>query len=414
MSKINLVEVLTLLIFFLLPGIAVVLRIFDSYAGGMSIVLVILSVKYLISYKIRISNGNLNIVIICLLLFFLQYINHVFAKNDLLKTLIVSIILPTIYYICEKFYFQICNRENFIKIIKIVSYITIFLIFLGVLYYERGDASNDVGSSQYRLFIVNEPSHVPAIFGPLIICFVFLSKDYSSIYMRLTIVSFLTLLLGTATGVILLLLLFFTLFRIHKFFLLLLFLFCMYFFIRMLNIQSIDYLLDLILERAVSFFEVFNRENYIGLNLSTIVFIQGYEFIWDTIVRLDFLGVGSGNGMFHIMDYPAFNANIYYHGDKQLNVSDPGFMLSKIILEYGLLFGSLYLIAIYKLSKYFFLVRNRILNYDYDHIDIIYVGCFLTTLVNCFFRGGGYIHHSMFYFFLSIIIYIYRNDRKKK
>ena len=188
----------------------------------------------------------------------------------------------------------------------------------------------------------------------------------------------------------------------------------MYFFISMLNIQSIDYLLDLILERVVSFFEAFNRENYIGLNLSTIIFIQGYEFIWDTIVRLDFLGVGSGNGMFHIMDYPAFNANIYYHGDKQLNVSDPGFMLSKIILEYGLLFGSLYLIAIYKLSKYFFLVRNRILNYDYDHIDIIYVGCFLTTLVNCFFRGGGYIHHSMFYLFLSIIIYVYRNDRKKK
>ena len=155
MSKINLVEVLTLLIFFLLPGIAVVLRIFDSYAGGMSIVLAIISVNYLISHKIRISNGNLNIVIICLFLCFLQYINHIFfAKNDVLKTLIVSIILPTIYYICEKFYFQICNRENFIKIVKIVSYITIFLVFLGIFYYERGDAFYDVGSSQYRLFIL--------------------------------------------------------------------------------------------------------------------------------------------------------------------------------------------------------------------------------------------------------------------
>ena len=147
MSKINLVEVLTLLIFFLLPGIAVVLRIFDSYAGGMAIVLVIILVKYLISYKIRIRNGNLNIVIICSLLFFLQYINHSFyLKNNILKTFIISASLPIIYYACERFYFQICNRENFIKIVKIVSYIIIFLIFLGIYYYERGDPFYDVGS----------------------------------------------------------------------------------------------------------------------------------------------------------------------------------------------------------------------------------------------------------------------------
>ena len=34
----------------------------------------------------------------------------------------------------------------------------------------------------------------------------------------------------------------------------------------MLNIQSINYLLNLIVVRVVSFFQAFNRENYIGLN----------------------------------------------------------------------------------------------------------------------------------------------------
>ena len=155
-------------------------------------------------------------------------------------------------------------------------------------------------------------------------------------------------------------------------------------------------------------------EGYRGLNLSTIIFIQGYEFIWDTIVRLDFLGIGSGNGFYHIIDYPAFNANVWLHGQYRLNTTDPGFMLSKIILEYGLIFGFIYLIIIYKLSKHFFKIRNNILNLNYNLMDVIYVGTFLTTIVNTFFRGGGYLHYSMFYFFLSIVIYIHRHERKKE
>ena len=413
MSKNNHIEVLTLLLFFILPGLGEVLDVFDSYAGGISIILALILAKHITSFKITISRSNLNVVILCLFLFFLQYINHYFyVKSDILKSLAVSISLPIIYYICEKFYFQICSRENIVKIVKITSYIIIFCLFLAALYYARSDASGAIESSKYRLLFITEPSHVSVICGPLLVCFVFLGKNNSSKYIRLMIVSVLIFILGSVTGIIILILILFTMFKIHKFVLQLLFLFFLILLISSLNIQSFNYIIDLFSVRASSFIASFNREDFIGLNLSIIIFIQGYEFIWDTIVRLDFLGIGSGNGKFHTIDYRAFNANNWLHGDKRLNVSDPGFMLSKVFLEYGLLFGGLYLIIIYKLSKYFFLVRNRILNFGFDYLDIIYVGCFLTTLVNCFFRGGGYIHHSMFYFFLSIIIY--RNDRKKK
>ena len=228
------------------------------------------------------------------------------------------------------------------------------------------------------------------------------------------VISLIIFLLGTATGLIFLILLIFTTYKLPKFIFISMYLSAFLYSINLLGITLIDYYLNMFIDRIYSFIESFGRESYRGLNLSTIIFIQGYEFIWDTIVRLDFLGIGSGNGFYHIIDYPAFNANVWLHGQYRLNTTDPGFMLSKIILEYGLIFGFIYLIVIYKLSRYFFIIRNKIVNLDYNLIDIIYIGTFLTTIINTFFRGGGYLHYGMFYLFLSIIIYINRHERKKE
>ena len=208
--------------------------------------------------------------------------------------------------------------------------------------------------------------------------------------------------------------LYFSTYKVSRISILFIFLFIIIFSLNFFQIDKINYLFYLYTDRLESLFIAFRSDNYFNLNLSTVIFLQAYEFIWDTIVRVDLLGIGSGNGLYHIIDYPAFNYNLWLHGDGRLNVTDGSLFISKLTLEYGLIFASLYLFFIYKFTKYFFLIRNRIINLEYDLLDFIYLGCYITLIINVFFRGGGFLHHSMFYFFLTLIIYLNKNEKKKE
>ena len=411
-------DVLNLLVFFLLPGTLVVLRIFDSYAYGLLVILFLAFVKNSIQFNFKFSNNFLWVVTICFLLLITQLINNIFfIKSDILKTIYIVIVLPIIYDFCEKFYYKIFKNNltrNLNRVIEISSVIILIAILFGIFYYSRINNLGVSANSSYRLFFFNEPSHVVIITGPILVAFIYANNKINSITLRLFILSIIIFALGSATGAIFLFLLYFATYKISRLSVLFIFLLLVILILNYLQIDKIAYLFELYFDRLESFLIAFKSDNYFHLNLSTVIFLQAYEFIWDTIVRIDLIGIGSGNGYYHMMDYPAFNYNLFLHGDGRLNVSDGGLFLTKLTLEYGLIFSGIYLIFIYRLSKYFFTIRNKIINLQYNLIDSIYLGCYITLIVNVFFRGGGFVHHSMFYFFISLIIYLKKNEQNKK
>jgi hypothetical protein len=416
MRKSELSDLLNLLIFFLFPGTLVVLRIFDSYAYGLILILFFTFLKNSIQHNLKFSKTFLKVTIVCFLLLVTQLINHFFyIRSDILKTTYIAIALPLIYDFCEKFYLKIVKNysiKNFNKIIQISTILILIAVILGVFYYSRVNNLAEEASSLYRLFFFNEPSHVVTIVGPILVAFIYTNKKINLITLKLLIISVIIFSLGSATGAIFLILLYFSTYKVSRISILFIFLFTIILILNFFQIDKINYLFYLYTDRLESLFIAFRSDNYFNLNLSTVIFLQAYEFIWDTIVRVDLLGLGSGNGFYHIIDYPAFNYNLWLHGDARLNVTDGSLFISKLTLEYGLIFASLYLFFIYKFTKYFFLIRNRIINLEYDLLDYIYLGCYITLIINVFFRGGGFLHHSMFYFFLTLIIYLNKNEKK--
>ena len=87
--------------------------------------------------------------------------------------------------------------------------------------------------------------------------------------------------------------LYFSTYKVSRISILFIFLFIIIFSLNFFQIDKINYLFYLYTDRLESLFIAFRSDNYFNLNLSTVIFLQAYEFIWDTIVRVDLLGIGS-------------------------------------------------------------------------------------------------------------------------
>jgi hypothetical protein len=411
--------VLVAIFFFLFPGILITLGYSESYSLGFFIVNLLLFIIFSFKRNIKFTINLLIISLTSLFLLVFQLINYLLSPNDIIKTFLISLLLLFLTYISEQivnFFLKIKN-SSFEKISTTLFFLLLLFFTLPFYFYERnaiGALEENYTEYNKGLIFVTEPSHFFCILSPILICFLLSSSQKKSWFLKLLILIPLAIILQSFTGYLLILFIILTIFEINLknifFFIITIILLYLY----SLNFDYTDnlYYLQNIFDRIQSiilFFENIFFYKYETINLSVLTFFQGYEFILDAISRIDILGVGSGNGDKHIIDYQAFNIINSY----PILRSDPGFMLSRIVLEYGILFGGIYLFGIYKFFFLYLKIRKKILKGHYSKIDVLFVACFLATLINAFIRGGGYLHQSLIFYLICLVIINKANVPKK-
>ena len=407
MNKINFKIVFIVLLFFLFPGFLITFFNAPNYSYGILVIFCVAIYNFILIKPIVISNNFLIIVLISFLLIFFQLINHFFyINNDIFKTFLMACTFPLIYLISKKILYHLLNIKNFSFLVDIINYLILICLVFGLMYYRRGYVEN----TELRLFFFTEPSHIVAICGPIFVLYIFNIQNLKTILLRFLVISFLVLLTGSSSFMVFLVIVSFVFLNFKRLILIYATSIFILFLIYSLEIQLFNQRVDLFYDRILDTYLSIGIENYSELNMSTVVFIQGYEFIFDIFHRYDFLGAGSGNGLTININYPAFKTITAWG---PLNRSDPGFMMSKVAMEYGLIFFTIYLSSYILFFFNFLRLRKLFIKLKYSRIDLLFVSFFITAFINAFIRGGGYLHHSMLYFFLCVAILEYQHAIKK-
>jgi hypothetical protein len=123
-----------------------------------------------------------------------------------------------------------------------------------------------------------------------------------------------------------------------------------------------------------------------GSNISTLVYIQGWQILQESLARSFGWGVGFQQMGIHGTQVSAADTLLALSGADPTNVMDGSFVFAKLGAElgvFGLLLGIVFLIAA---------VRSvRALRNDKERVAITFARCVLVTfIVDMFVRGTGY------------------------
>ena len=161
----------------------------------------------------------------------------------------------------------------------------------------------------------------------------------------------------------------------------------------------IYYKIEYILPRIV----FYNIDN---LNLSGLVYMQGIEFIVHSIKDTFFWGIGFQN----TADLGGLNNNVSsalraVNNGFDANLNDSGFLISKIITEFGL-FGLFFvLFYINEVKKSFLYLRLAFKNNKYyNNIDIFINSIIFSSILEFLFKSNGYFTPTIFLLLTSFFI----------
>lgn len=140
-------------------------------------------------------------------------------------------------------------------------------------------------------------------------------------------------------------------------------------------------------------------------NLSALVYIQGWQVMFDSLVKSYGFGIGYQQSGINTSEVEASHLIQAIAGDN-LNLKDGGFVFSKLVSELGFL-SLLFLFpyvrsVIYSLKIIGFNKRDRSLN---QRSLLLFASCsVLCYLIELFFRGAGYFTPSSFLMLTGIYI----------
>lgn len=142
-------------------------------------------------------------------------------------------------------------------------------------------------------------------------------------------------------------------------------------------------------------------------NLSALVFLQGWQLIWKSLIETMGLGLGFQQMGFNEIENPA-SIRIYELLGKTQNIKDGGFLISKIISEFGII-G---LISVFLCLKFifiaFFQLREIAQNRNEKLFIIVLSYSYIVSFsVELFIRGSGYFTPSTL-MTAAAAIYIHR------
>lgn len=133
-------------------------------------------------------------------------------------------------------------------------------------------------------------------------------------------------------------------------------------------------------------------------NLSTLVFIQGWQLAYESVIKTFGLGTGLQQLGYFPLDVEARYVINKMIG-KDVNLTDAGLTAPKIISEFGVL-GILGLMVY---LKQFRTILRRLKNTN--HLKIIFAySIFLSFSIDLFIRGIGYFNPPFFLFITSLFL----------
>jgi hypothetical protein len=134
-------------------------------------------------------------------------------------------------------------------------------------------------------------------------------------------------------------------------------------------------------------------------NLSTLVFLSGYERAYLTIFEWSYIGVGFQQ-MGMVGPLGSIQSSIESIVGTTMNLLDGSTLFSKIVTEFGV-FGIVVVLA-YLLKCWVILRRLGSLD-ENPPTELFYTICFLGFFIMFFIRGAAYFSPSTFLFIIALI-----------
>ncbi|SUI48671.1 Lipid A core - O-antigen ligase and related enzymes [Shewanella baltica] len=310
---------------------------------------------------------------------------------------LTTLFLILFLFLTSIFYSNLFLYVNEQQLLKYIYRLLLFIIFLGILSFLF--RLNSLGYSIYSksIFPYSEPSHYVTTLGFLFVfCFLIAKKSLLPIVILIYLLVF-SLFKPSSLGLIYLsFILFFLTVRLRFWYSLVVILI---FFVMILFIFSIE-------STNLNYFISRMTFSSDSTNSTALVFLQGWEDSWNTIINHPF-GLGLQNAK--LVESGDIGLRIYEITGRFVN-KDGAFLASKLIVEFGLLGLSLVIIYIFfffrsllTLIKYSKHKTYFDLNFD-SCIKVVFSNSIIVTFfVEMFVRGYGYFSPNVFLLLFAMI-----------
>lgn len=378
-------SIFSIIIFILLSNLLFFFGYASSFALGIFLYsgLLIVFGVFIFGKKLKINKNNF-LISFCIFLFiiFHGFIVQNFYGFDYEKFFGSLIILCSIFVASGFMARVLCYADDsaIAFSLKLIFIVVIGIGFISVAGLRVSGANATIKSA----FPFTEPSHMALFIAPFFFFLIVSSTNFQKIVYLLVFVSIsllmenLTMLMVSLGAVILILRL-----RVLIYFIPL----CIFIF---LNID-LSYYSDRLLFSDTD-------------NLSTLVYIQGWNFIQESFIKT--YGFGLGFQQLGFLDISGeASEKILAISNESLNISDGGFVLSKFVSEFGIFSIILLLLYIYifshSLKKLRKISAGKIIE---NNLMTFAMCCIFAYSVNLFIRGVGYFDASMLFLITSIFI----------
>lgn len=407
MQQLNVNFILSMLTVLLLPSFIFV--IFNVTSLGLGILIAstaLIITNYQYFKKLKTSSLNASFIVFILLMFFLQssYFYIELSQSKPYYSLTFFMVVVAAFLFAQKI-----SLLTYRQLHNSIYIVILILIVLGWLkfFYVPFTAYIVLGKP---VFPFSEESHYALALGILTVAYASVG-DYKRILL-ITVNSFLLALFfpNLTLLVFSILTLFVTLLRLKP----------IYF---KLILLLLPVLLTLVIIGLISSSEYFSSRLTFNntTNLTTLVFLQGWDMAYLNLMETN--GLGLGFQMLGISDSitSSFTESISEISATPHNLDDGGFLASKIISEFGMIGIFILIFYIYYLVGFIF-KSNGIWNKIHLSNDIYYIqrlkkelllrGILFSFLVEVFLRGYGYFSPGVF-LSLVVVFYVFSSSEAK-
>lgn len=389
-SRISIGSVIVLFwfcIYLFMPPMIMVLLSQSSLSAGMIVVATLLHISFA-HYKVL----NYKILTAALLILIYGAVSTFFSPD--MKPLFSAIALIYIYTATVKFlkYLQTIHELNAEKTISWLYYIMIIIGVMGVAFNIK---FGNYVVKNYPVFPFAEPSHFALAYAPVAICYqLFYCSNKFHSFRAIGISLLLGVLYPNLILVIIGCLQFLMLPKRYSFPLVFIIIASVTMYLIKTGMQAVDYF----------YYRIFF--DYSNLNLSNLVYLQGWEAAWIALKETWLFGLGFQlNGT---QSTGFFTDLINTVNKSELNRLDGGFLASKLISETGIIGIFFVLFLIIKAVKIIFIKKK----YQFGFYNKLYFSIMVSLLVELIFRGYGYFSPTFILAlaFLSIPNTVCRNE----
>ncbi|TVU87607.1 hypothetical protein [Vreelandella titanicae] len=282
---------------------------------------------------------------------------------------------------------------SFNKIYCTLFYAIVLLLLIGWFEILFGMHWGGYGSLEKSVFPFSEESHYALALCMMILPYILISKSFKVVTIFLLNVLLLALLFPNLT---------------------LLVVFCLSCLVFVLRMQTVYLFLCagmLVFFGLVFFIFLLDYFPYFQSrltfensdNLTTLVFLQGWIMAYTNLVETYGLGIGFQMLGTEATYFPNVSERIYYLTGKYFNIYDGGFLLAKVVAEFGVLgvllvaFYVFYLFKIaFYINRYFRVSKGDAVNEEQLKKRILIYGFFIAFSIEFFLRGYGYFSPGVF------------------